>query len=303
MGLLPTSFWGGWAAVLTAFGLLFLLWLSLGVYKARGIAPPPDQWDENLREGNASPPKWWFMTLFGFLIFSAAYIVLYPGLGDNTGILGWQQRAQLQEGLAYYKERTAETHARWQTAPLAQLRQDASAMASARRLYANNCAACHGDDGRGQAGLFPNLMDAEWHWGSSEEAILHSIRHGRVAAMPAWAAVLGEDGIAAMTDFLLEFNQTGQVSERHQSAHQQFIANCAACHGQQGEGNPALGSPRLKNHIWQYNDAGNIRDSITKTLRDGRGGVMPAQNGRLTDGQIRLLAAWLMGGHSLNGEQ
>ena len=57
-------------------------------------------------------------------------------------------------------------------------------MAAGRNLFANHCAQCHGSDARGAVG-FPNLTDASWQWGGEPEAILTSINHGRIAAMPA----------------------------------------------------------------------------------------------------------------------
>ena len=299
MGILPTSFWGGWAAVITAGGLIFLTWLAVGVFRARGVKPPPDIWDDNLREGNSEPPKWWFMALFGFLIFSASYILLYPGFGDNTGILNWNQHKQLKEGLAYYQQRTQAIHQRWESLPLAQLREDKSAMDSARRLFASNCAACHGAQAAGQAGVFPNLIDDEWQWGADEEQVLHSIAKGRVAAMPGWSPALSSAQIEAMADYLIDFNAQGAVAEEHREAHEIYLANCAVCHGQNGEGNIALGASRLKNHHWLYTDAGGVRAGIIKTLREGRNGIMPAQEGRLTKAQMRLLAAWLTGGMAI----
>jgi mono/diheme cytochrome c family protein len=35
-------------------------------------------------------------------------------------------------------------------------------MASAQRVFEQNCAACHGHDAKGQAALFPDLKDADW---------------------------------------------------------------------------------------------------------------------------------------------
>ena len=68
---------------------------------------------------------------------------------------------------------------------------------------------------------------------------------------------------------------------------------CAACHGPGGDGNPALGAPRLNDAIWLY---GGELPAIVTSVGQGRNGRMPAFEGRLDDLQIRLLVAWLTGG-------
>ena len=45
-------------------------------------------------------------------------------------------------------------------------------------------------------------------------------------------------------------------------------ANCAACHGADGKGNPALGAPNLADNIWLY---GGSLAAITETVTKGRG--------------------------------
>ena len=299
MSSFPLTLWGGWAAGITLLGLLFLAWLSWGVWSARPgtVNPPAEVWDDNLREGNATPPKWWFYALFGTLIFSVCYIIAYPGFGDNTGFLRWTQHGQLSSGLKNYLAKTETIHQKWETAPLADLRADISAMQSARRLFSNNCATCHGDDARGQAAMFPDLTDAAWQWGGSEEQIMQSIANGRRAAMPAWAA-LGEDKIRQSAAYILFLSgEEGGNADDIAAGKQIYAANCAVCHGAAGEGNAILGAPGFVDHQWLYLAVGqDKRQAIEESIRLGRNGVMPAQQDRLRMAQIRLLAAWLSGG-------
>ena len=53
-------------------------------------------WDNDLKEYNNPLPKWWLYTFYLTLIFSAIYLILYPGLGNFQGILGWSQYGQYQ---------------------------------------------------------------------------------------------------------------------------------------------------------------------------------------------------------------
>jgi len=62
--------------------------------------------------------------------------------------------------------------------------------ASAKRganLFADNCAACHGPDGKGLRLLgAPNLTDAIWLYGGDREALTQTIANARYGVMPSW---------------------------------------------------------------------------------------------------------------------
>ena len=46
-----------------------------------------------------------------------------------------------------------------------------------RQLFGDNCAACHGRDGRGRAN-YPDLTDDDWLWGGGPELIEQTMRVG-----------------------------------------------------------------------------------------------------------------------------
>ena len=56
-----------------------------------------------------------------------------------------------------------------------------------KTLYMDNCAVCHGDEGKGMRELgAPNLTDGIWMYGSDLDTIIDGINNGRGAVMPAW---------------------------------------------------------------------------------------------------------------------
>lgn len=60
-----------------------------------------------------------------------------------------------------------------------------------KTLFATNCAACHGDAGKGNQELgAPNLTDAIWLYGSDEATIIETITLGRGGVMPGWVTRL-----------------------------------------------------------------------------------------------------------------
>lgn len=64
---------------------------------------------------------------------------------------------------------------------------DNAAVARGKMLFAEQCAACHGENGKGNAELgAPNLTDAIWLWGGERAQILESVRTGRGGMMPHW---------------------------------------------------------------------------------------------------------------------
>ena len=74
-----------------------------------------------------------------------------------------------------------------------------------------------------------------------------------------------------------------------------FQENCAACHGEKGEGNQEQGAPRLDDKIWLY---GGDRETVIKSITNARAGAMPAWEGRLDAATVKMLAVYV---HALGG--
>ena len=69
--------------------------------------------------------------------------------------------------------------------------QDAAAAGRGKQLFADNCVACHGADGKGKQDVgAPNLTDNIWLYGGRKEDVVHSIETGRGGVMPTWAGRL-----------------------------------------------------------------------------------------------------------------
>ncbi|MEM9032013.1 MAG: c-type cytochrome, partial [Pseudomonadota bacterium] len=70
-------------------------------------------------------------------------------------------------------------------------------------LFAENCAACHGEMGLGdrEQGA-PNLADAIWLYGGSRDALIESITNARFGVMPAWGQRLSEEDVRAVSTYV-----------------------------------------------------------------------------------------------------
>lgn len=74
---------------------------------------------------------------------------------------------------------------------LSGLEADKTAAGRGAAVFAENCAVCHGADGKGNQELgAPNLTDGIWLYGNGQENVVTSISTGRGGIMPAWDARL-----------------------------------------------------------------------------------------------------------------
>lgn len=68
---------------------------------------------------------------------------------------------------------------------------DVAAAARAKPLFGEQCASCHGPDGKGdQAQGAPNLTDGIWLYGGDRETVRATIQNARAGVMPTWEARL-----------------------------------------------------------------------------------------------------------------
>ena len=175
--------------------------------------------------------------------------------------------------------------------PIEEVSRDPQAHAIGERLFMNNCSQCHGSDARGSKG-FPNLTDKDWLHGGSPENITETITKGRMGVMPPMAAAVGTaDDVKNVANYVLSLSNSPHDSVRAELGKSKFVV-CAACHGTDGKGNQALGAPNLTDNIWLH---GFGEAAIMAMVNNGKVNQMPAQEERLTEGQIRVLAAYVWG--------
>jgi cytochrome c oxidase cbb3-type subunit 3 len=288
-------------AAVTLANIAAAMWLLWWTSKRRGEATGPGEttghvWDEDLCEYNNPLPRWWLWLFVITAVFGLAYFVLYPGLGTFGNTKGWSQLEQYRQQSAQAEAVLAKTFAPFAAKSVQQLETDPGALRVGRNLFLNNCATCHGSDGRGALG-FPNLADGEWLWGGDPDAVLSSIQNGRAGVMMPWQQVLGAQGTEDMLAYVLGLAGRPIPSGTAAQGKAKFDQLCFACHGADARGNPQLGAPNLTDNVWLHGGSvAAVRDSIAK----GRSGQMPAHLERLGETRTRLLAAYVL---SLNAVQ
>ncbi|GEN28636.1 Cbb3-type cytochrome c oxidase subunit [Halovibrio variabilis] len=293
-----SSFWSSWIIFITLGTIALSVWILLANRRtdktpdAEGNVETTGHAADGIEEYDNPLPKWWFQLFVLTVVFALGYLVLYPGLGNYAGVLGWSQESQWEEEVAQAEERFTPIFAQYQEVPIPELAEDSEAMQVAERIYQNNCAVCHGSNAQGGYG-FPNLTDDDWLYGGEPENILTTLHNGRNGLMPSWQQ-LGQENIENLTQYVLSLSNEAHDEERAEQGESTFMAVCAACHGPNAMGNTAIGAPNLTDDIWLYLAPGQeVGDSIRQTLRNGRNGHMPAQAAYIGEERVHLVAAYV----------
>ena len=170
------------------------------------------------------------------------------------------------------------------------------------RLYADNCASCHGPrgagNGPGAASLLPTPSDLSAHEYTTPrlaEALWNGVAG---TAMPAWRDhSLGD--LAAIARFVRSLGPTGEaaVPASFDAAlgAQVYAANCVQCHGLDGAGD-GFAAAELSIAPTSFRTQ---RPSLSRSLsavREGiRGTRMAAWTGRLSEAEIVAGSAYVRG--------
>ncbi|GAB2791602.1 cytochrome-c oxidase, cbb3-type subunit III [Halomonas shantousis] len=293
-----SSFWSAWIIVITLGTIIFCWWILFANRKtdkqpnANGEVETTGHSADGIDEFDNPLPRWWFLLFMGTIIFALGYLLLFPGLGNFKGLLGWTQESQWQAEIDYAQEQYAPIFTQYQEIPIPQLAQDEDAMRVAERIYLNNCAVCHGSNAKGGYG-FPDHTDNDWLYGGTPEAITVSIAEGRNGLMPSWQQ-LGEENLRNVANYVLSLSGEEHDAARASEGEAIFNSACVACHGPDGKGNPAIGSADLTDTVWLYRRPGqDTMDSVMETLRNGRNGHMPAQAAYIGEDKVHLVSAYV----------
>lgn len=291
-----SGFWSGWIIVITLGNIFACYWLVRWTTKRRpGEAAEGSVtghvWD-GLEEYNNPLPRWWLWLFYITMVFALGYLVLFPGLGNFKGVLGWsshgsQYDAEMAQAAATYDP----IFKKYAAMPIDQVAKDEEALGMGRRMFLSYCAICHGSDAHGNKG-FPNLTDNDWLYGGEPAQIEQTIMMGRQGAMPPHPALSPED-LDKVANYIASLSgRTESVDAAKAAAGKAMYPtlDCVACHGADAKGNQAMGAPNLTDNTWLY---GSSIDTIKETISKGRNGKMPAHGDFLGADKVHLLAAYV----------
>jgi cytochrome c oxidase cbb3-type subunit 3 len=292
-----SGFWNWYVALITVLSILgcgILLW-SQSKHKVRiGPDGQPEKttghvWDEDLTELNTPMPRWWMGLFYLTIVFGIGYLVLYPGLGSYAGRLGWKSSGAYQAEVKQANLDYSPLFDKYLAQDIKAVARDPQAHEIGQRLFLNYCAQCHGSDARGNKG-YPNLTDGDWLYGGEPSVIKETIMKGRHGQMPPMGAALGSDkDIENVAHYVRSLSGLSADPVKVAFGKPKFGA-CAACHGADAHGNPALGAPNLSDKVWLY---GGSAETVMETIRKGRDNTMPAWGEFLGEGKSHVLAAYV----------
>ena len=289
-----SSFWSGWIIILTLTCLILVIWLLFATRKTQRRDLTEETTGHNydgIEELDNPMPHWWFILFVATLVFSAGYLLLYPGMGNWKGIFGWTSTGELEQHQEKHDRRYVPLFAQYAKTPIEQLVENPKALKMGQRIFLNNCALCHGSDAGGSFG-FPSLTDDDWLYGGAPADIKTTIMEGRKGQMPAWGAVIGEKGVQDVSTFVRY--KAGLVEKIDDyvliNGQKTYNTTCSICHGPGGEGIKALGAPNLNDDVWLY---GSSQTEIEYTVRNGRNGVMPAWKHILGEEKVHLVSTYV----------
>ena len=287
------SGWGWFVAAATVVSLVFCLVLLIVASQRKVMAQDNTTghvWDEDLREMNNPLPRWWMWLFVITVVFAAVYLAFYPGLGSFAGTLKWTSVGQYEAEQEKARAAMQPVYAKYVAMSAEQLAQEPAAMGIGQRLFLNNCAQCHGSDGRGSLG-FPSLADRDWLGAGTHDYVKTVITEGRVGVMPPMAAAVGtSEDVRNVANYVLSLSGSAHNNVAAQLGKGKFGV-CAACHGADGKGNPQLGAPNLTDKIWLH---GWGEQAIVNIVTNGKNNAMPAQGRLLTPEQVHVLGAYVL---------
>jgi len=155
---------------------------------------------DGIEEADNNLPTWWLLTFYGAVVFGLIYWFYY-----HEYAIGQLQPQKYAAAVAAAEaERSIVTDE-----SLDALALDGSAVAAGSQIFATQCMACHDTKAQGRVGLGPNLTDKYWIHGGAPTNIHATVTNGVSAkGMPAWAPILGEEGVKQVVAYVLTLRNT-----------------------------------------------------------------------------------------------
>ena len=160
---------------------------------------------DGIRELDNALPPWWVYSFYVTIIFGFVYMAKYHIFnGENQYEELETEYAEAKIAIEEYKK-TAKDLVDFNTV---EVLTDAGDLSAGKKIFDQNCVACHKADGGG--GIGPNLTDEYWILGGGIKNIFKTISEGGRdgKGMIAWKQNLKPSEMAQVASYLLQFQGT-----------------------------------------------------------------------------------------------
>jgi mono/diheme cytochrome c family protein len=174
------------------------------------------------------------------------------------------------------------------------------------RLFHENCAACHGEDGSGKGlrkvwPLIPDFTSLAWQMSQTEMAIVNQINYGSRPLMPAFRYKLHSDQILRLAVYVRSFAAhapgTPVPASSHLTAGNVYGTFCFACHDTNGKGDPKIRPampelPDFTSAAWQKT---RTDSELAQSILLGKGKFMLANSDKLGSVDVKQMVTLVRG--------
>jgi mono/diheme cytochrome c family protein len=176
------------------------------------------------------------------------------------------------------------------------------------KVFRQNCAACHGEDGTGSTvrpilPLIPDFTSLAWQMSQTELAIVNQIDYGTQPLMPAFRYKLPQDQILSLAVYIRSFpehrpaGQPAVAATSHLTAKNVYGTFCFACHDTNGKGNPTIRTsmpelPDFTAAAWQKS---RKDEDLSHSILEGKGKFMLPMKDKLGSVDTKDMVALVRG--------
>ena len=190
----------------------FITWVANTYKKLVGAKPIQEEHEiildhnyDGIKELDNNLPPWWIWGFYASIVFAVIYLVRYHVFnGENQYDELETEYAEAKIAIEAYKK-TAKDLVDFNTV---ELLTEASDLKAGKKIFSENCVACHKADGGG--GIGPNLTDRHWILGGGIKNVFKTVSEGGRdgKGMVAWKTLLKPAEIAQVSSYVLQFEGT-----------------------------------------------------------------------------------------------
>lgn len=165
---------------------------------------------DGIKELDNDLPPWWLYMFYATILFAAIYLGYYEVFGGQSNEEEYIEQVAIAKAEVEAYKKTVKTI----DLSNMEVSADAGALSKGKKLFKQNCAACHMVDGRGSIG--PNLTDEYWILGGGIKNVYNTISEGGRdgKGMIAWKNSFSPEKIQQLANYVLSLQGTDPANAK-----------------------------------------------------------------------------------------